>query len=98
TGDDALDEVDVGFLRRRLVADLALRRRGAARAAAVLGARGRVEDDDVADVRRPEALADPVHEHALALDQGRDHRLARDAIRLYGKSPRDPGEAERGGD
>src|SRR3954463_1488621 len=58
-GDDALDEVHLRLARRRLVA------RGVLVAALVaagigLGADGRVEDDDVADLRVAEAVADPV--------------------------------------
>src|SRR5688572_32651111 len=41
-----------------------------------------MEDDDVTHRRVGEPLADPVDQHALAHLERRDHRLARDAVRL----------------
>src|SRR4051794_38614088 len=80
-GDDALDEIDLRLALGRLVARGVL---VAALVAARVGLRpdGRVEDDDVADLRVAEAVADPVDEHALADRERRDHRLARNAVRL----------------
>ena len=62
-----------------------------------LGARRRMEDDDVADLRVAEALADAVDEHALADLEGRDHRLARDPVRLdeEGLDPERQAERDR---
>src|SRR3954454_23156351 len=96
-GDDALDEVHLRLARRRLVA------RGVLVAALVaagigLGADGRVEDDDVADLRVAEAVADPVDEDALADREGRDHRLARDAVRLDEERLDSERESERHAD
>src|SRR4051812_270328 len=95
--DDALDEVDLRLARRRPVA------RGVLVAALVatgvrLGAERRVEDDDVAALRIAEAVADPVHEHALADRERRDHRLARDAVRLDEERLDAERERERHGD
>src|SRR4051794_40112826 len=96
-GDDALDEVDLRLARRRPVA------RGVLVAALVatgvrLGAERRVEDDDVADLRIAEAVADPVDEHALADRERGDHRLARDSVRLDQERLDVEREGERHGD
>ena len=81
-GDDALDERRVRLRLRGRVAQLGGRQRAIAALVVALGARRRVEDDDVADRRVGEVRADPVDEHTLADLQGRDHRLGRDAVRL----------------
>jgi hypothetical protein len=47
-----------------------------------VGAARRVEDHDVADLRLAEVVADPVDQHALVDLERRDHRLARDPVRL----------------
>jgi hypothetical protein len=85
-GDDALDEVDLRLARRRTVAGGVL---VVLAVAARVGLRtgGRVEDDDVADLRVAEAVPDAVDEHALADLERRDHRLARDAVRLDERRP-----------
>src|SRR4051812_4915533 len=96
-GDDALDEVHVGLLVGRQVA------RGARLAVAVAARVGvrprrRVEHDDLADVRVVEAVAQPVDEHALADLERRDHRLARDPVRLDQEGLDAEGEADRDDD
>src|SRR3954447_10507972 len=80
-GHDALDEVDLRLAGGRAVARGVLL---AAPVAAGVGLRagGRVEDDDVADLRVAEAVAEAVDEHALADLERRDHRLARDPVGL----------------
>jgi hypothetical protein len=56
---------------------------GAAHGRVGVGARWRVEDDDVAQLRlRAEPVADPVDEHAVADLERRLHRRARDPVRL----------------
>src|SRR4051812_12142104 len=96
-GRDALDEVDLRLARRGPVARRVLV--AALVAAGVrLGAERRVEDDDVADLRIAEAVADPVDEHALADRECRDHRLARDAVRLDEERLDAERERERHGD
>src|SRR3954447_257298 len=81
-GHDALDEVRVrprrGRRRTGLVG-LLLRRA----ADVLVGAAWRLENDDVAAVRVAESRRHTVHQHPLADDQRRLHRLARDAERLY---------------
>ena len=73
--DDALDEVDARLLRRRLVARRDGRPVGvAAGVALALCAGRRVEDDDLADLRIVEAVAQAVDQHALADLERRQHR------------------------
>src|SRR3954470_14337766 len=81
SGDDALDEVHLRLARRGLVAGGVLVA-GPVAAAGGLGAGRRMEDDDVADLRIAEAMADAVDEHALADLERRHHGLARDPVRL----------------
>ena len=57
-----------------------------------------MEDDDVADVRIAEAVADAVDEHALTDVERRDHRLGRDAVRLDQERLDAERETERHGD
>src|SRR5262249_45681765 len=98
-GDEALDEVGrrvflVDRLRTRFVGGDLYAARGA-----VLGRTGRrVEDDDVADARVAEVVAQPVDEHALTDFQRRLHRAARDPVRLDEERLDQQGEAERNGD
>ena len=63
-----------------------------------LGAGGRVEDEDLADLRvASEVDPEPVDEHALADGQRRLHRLRRDPVGLdqEGLDSRAPGRAPR---
>src|SRR6476661_5203259 len=79
--DHALDVVDARAAARGAVAGLPL---FAVRVAADarLGADGRMEHDDLADVRVAEVVSDAVDEHALTDLQRRDHRLAGNLVRL----------------
>ena len=64
-------------------------------AAVVVGARRRLEDEDVAALGVAEAEADAVDQHALADLEGRHHRLARDPERLDEERLDAEREAER---
>src|SRR4051812_37730337 len=78
-GDDALDEVHARFVGVRLGAGGTACRDpvGDRPAFLVLGIGGRMEDDDLADVRVAEVQLQAVHEHALPDGQRRFHRAAR---------------------
>src|SRR3954468_23448126 len=95
---DALDEVVVRLVGRRLLAGAAVR--GLARDPALLAVRAlrRLEDDYVAPARIAEVRAEAVHENALADLECRDHRRARDPERLDEESLDADREAERDGD
>src|SRR4051812_33008226 len=81
--DHALDEVAVGALVGRLRAGVAVL--GLARDAALvrIGARRRLEDDDVPARGVAEVGPDPVDQDALTDFERGDHRRARDAERLH---------------
>jgi hypothetical protein len=80
-GDDPLDEVRVRELRGRLGACLAVLARHTALVSAV-GPDRRMEDDDVADRRIADVVADAVHQDPLADFERRQHRLRGDLVRL----------------
>src|SRR3954452_4678654 len=80
--DDALDEVVVRLVGRRLLAGPAVGRLARDAALLAVGALRRLEDDDVAAARISEVRAEAVHENALTDLERRHHRRARDPERL----------------
>jgi len=56
---------------------------------------GRVEHDDVAGLRRAEAVVDLAHEHAVVLQQRRFHAALTDLGHLYHEQVEDDGDDDR---
>ncbi len=57
-----------------------------------------MEDDDVADLRIAEVIADPVHQHSLADVEGGLHGLRRDLVGLHHERLDQQRQADRQGD